>query len=56
MFFVFLKNLIHFLFDVATGTAVPVSMSFIYVHMYISLLYSACFNRRDGSLLAKRKV
>lgn len=50
---VFPLNLIHFLFEVATGMAVI--MSFIYVHMYTSLLYAACFNRRDGSSAGKKK-
>lgn len=56
---VFVLNLIHFVFEVATGTAIAVTVSFIYVHMYIlvhiytSLLYSACFNRRDGSRAGK---
>lgn len=52
---VFLLNLIHFLFAVATGTAIAVTVSFIYVHMYTSLLYSACFNRRDGTSAGKGK-
>lgn len=51
--FGFFFNLIHFLFNVATGTAIAVSMSFTYAHMYITLLYSACFNRRDGSSAGK---
>lgn len=55
IFWSFYLNLIHLLFDVAMETVTAVSMSFTYAHMYMSLLYSACFDRRDGSRAGKEK-